>query len=136
METSSVWTKASFSSLGKETKEMLLQQGFRQGDADQCLYTRSRNGHFTCILAYVDDLVLVAERKQEYKEIVHRINKEVEIKEFGDATYYLGIKIEREADRSHLLSQKQKIFESLDTLGPQDAHSVITVIQMEFLKKK
>ena len=34
----------------QELKKMLLQQNFKQGDADQYLFTRCINGHFTCIL--------------------------------------------------------------------------------------
>ena len=108
---------------------MLLQQGFKQGNADT-----PETKMDTFILAYVDNLVLVTHQKTEYMQIVHKLGQEVQIKELGDATFYLGIQIERKADDSYLLSQKQKTVELLHALGMQDARAVATPMQTDFLK--
>lgn len=54
----------------KNLKKMLLQS-FKQGEADQCLHIRSRNGHLACMLSSVDDLIVETWRDQEFKEIIH-----------------------------------------------------------------
>lgn len=56
------------------------------------------------------------------------------MKTLGDATYYLGIQNEKEADGSHLLNQKQKTIDLIDTLGLKDVHSIPIPMQAEFLE--
>ena len=60
-------------------KKMLLQEGFKQDDAEQCMYTRRQSGHLSLILAYVDHLTVAAQLEK-------KLIKEV-IKELGDATF-------------------------------------------------
>ncbi|KAJ7341217.1 hypothetical protein JRQ81_005070, partial [Phrynocephalus forsythii] len=61
--------------------------------------------------------------QSEYQEIGSMLSQKVEVKELDDARYYLGIQIERKADGSLLLSQKQKIIELLYRLGLQEANT-------------
>ena len=64
------------------------------------LVDRSRNGCLIFILVDVD-LIVASQRELKYKEIIHHVNKKVEIKKLGDATYHLGIQKEREVDGSY-----------------------------------
>ena len=54
------------------------------------------------ILTYVDDLMLCCEDQQAIKETVSNLDKEVEVKQLGQAIYYLEIQINREEDGSFL----------------------------------
>lgn len=113
----------------------MLTQHFTQGAADQCLYTKQNDGKWTYLLVYVDDLCFY-EREQDYRDIVYHLNKEVEIKELGEVTYYLGMQVNREEDGSFLLSQKTKILDLLESLGLKDAHPTATPMETNFLKQK
>ncbi|KAJ7329239.1 hypothetical protein JRQ81_015413, partial [Phrynocephalus forsythii] len=87
-------------------------------------------------LMYVDDLMLCCEYQRDIKEIISNLNKEVEIKQLGQVSYYLGIQIDREEDESFLLSQKQKILDLVENLGMQDANPVHTSMETGFYKQK
>lgn len=69
------------------------------------------------IFAYVDDLIIATQRS------IKRLNP----------AYYFGITIGMEAD-GHILNKNHKIFQLLETLGLQDAHSVAIPMQTDFLK--
>lgn len=45
----------------EKLNKMLNQQGYIQGEADQCLYTRHRDGKWTYLLVHVDDLFATKE---------------------------------------------------------------------------
>ena len=81
---------------------------------------RNIDGHLIFILVYVDDLTVATHKEQEYKEIMHKLSQEVKIKKLGDATFYMGIQIEKEANSSYLLNRELKIVELIDTLDMQD----------------
>ena len=74
----------------QELHKMLTQLGYKQGNADKCLYSKSGNGQFSYILAFVDDLIIATENDRDYAQIVQHLSKEVEVKELGDVQYYLG----------------------------------------------
>lgn len=116
--------------------KMLTQLGYKQGDADKCLYSKSNNGQFSYILAFVDDLIIATASEKDYTQIVKHLSKEVEVKELGDVQYYLGIQVEREEDGSFLLSQRQKIHELVEHMQMQDAHPVATPMATDFLKNQ
>ncbi|KAJ7327307.1 hypothetical protein JRQ81_017066 [Phrynocephalus forsythii] len=115
--------------------EMLLQQGFVQGEADPSLYTRSRND--LMLLFWHTWMTSSSQQvRKKYTQLVHRLSELVEIEELGIAMFYLGIQIQKEQDRSYLLRQKQKILELLSLLDMQEAKSVPTPMQTYFLKNQ
>ena len=115
---------------------MLVQLGYKQGNADKCLYSKSSNGQFSYILAFVDDLIIATSNNRDYVQIVKHLSKEVGVKELGDVKYYLGIQVEREEDGSFLLSQRQKINELIECMQLQDANTVATPMATDFLKNQ
>ncbi|XP_053166755.1 uncharacterized protein LOC128351321 isoform X1 [Hemicordylus capensis] len=116
----------------EKLNQLLLKEGFTQGKADPCLYSRLRDNRWTYILTYVDDLILAHEERQDSHEIVQHLNKEIEVKELGSISYYLGIQIEREENGTFLLNQKQKIKDLLECLGLTYANEVSTPMDADF----
>lgn len=118
----------------KRATEILVEIGFINGKADQCLYSRQeKNGSTTYILLYVDDLLVAGESEEITKRVTKQIEKYFEIKDFGNVNHYLGIKIERESDGSFLLDQRAKIVKLLDDHGLLEPKPVATPMKPEFL---
>lgn len=122
--------------LNEKLNQLLTQQHFAQGAEDQCLYTKYKDGKWIYLLTYIDDFLCFYEREQDYKELVEHLNEEVQIKELGDASYYLGMQIDREEDRSFFLSQKTKFLDLIESVGLSDAHPKSTPMETNFLKQK
>lgn len=79
---------------------MIIAQGFKQGEADSCLYSKHKEGHYTLILFQADDLILGHDRQMHYNSMVVCLGREVEIKVLVEDSYYLGISIESEGNDS------------------------------------
>lgn len=61
------------------------------------------------VFAYVDDLIVAHEDNQTIAQLSGKLNKYLEVKDIGEVTYYLGIKIRREEDGSFLIIQTIQI---------------------------
>ena len=71
--------------------ETLLQAVFKRNYSDSCLYTKYKDGKWTYILSYVDDLLLAYVDKNDREKLVKHLSKQVGIKQLGDIKHYLGI---------------------------------------------
>ncbi|XP_040289888.1 secreted RxLR effector protein 161-like [Bufo bufo] len=67
------------------------------------------------------------------KYAVHKLKLNLEIKELGNITLYLGIQIEREEDGSYL-NQSQKMTEILERFHMQDAKEARTPMEPDYPK--
>ena len=81
---------------------------FQSSKKDPCLYSKTeKNGRATYFVLYVDDLLIIGESKKPTKQVSIEISQHFEIKDLGDVSHYLGIKIERKEDGSFLLKNHQ-----------------------------
>ena len=55
-------------------------------------------------LTCVDSLIVFCEDKRSRSKIVRNLNKEIEVKELGEVSFFLGIQIETEEYRTYLLN--------------------------------
>ncbi|XP_054828536.1 uncharacterized protein LOC129325052 [Eublepharis macularius] len=83
---------------------------------------------------YVDDLILCSKEEKDYDEIVH-LSQEVEVKELGVITYYLGVQVERE-DGIYLHSPKQKVLEFLEYMQMKNCKPADTPMEVNYLKQQ
>lgn len=74
---------------------MLINQNFIQSKAAPCLYTQYKKSKFIYILAYVDDLPICHEIKNNFQKIITHQNEEVEVKHLGSVNYYLRTQIKK-----------------------------------------
>ncbi|XP_061468766.1 uncharacterized protein LOC133377995 [Rhineura floridana] len=81
-----------------------------------------------------DDLVLCHQEKEDNDEIVRNLNKEIEVKDLGDISYYLGIQMERGENGSFFINQKQKIMDLMEHLGLTEANVAETPMEVGFCK--
>ncbi|CAI5791624.1 Retrovirus-related Pol polyprotein from transposon TNT 1-94 [Podarcis lilfordi] len=81
---------------------------------------QSNNGQISYVLAFVDDLIIATVNDRDRAQVVKNLSKDVEVKELGKIQFYLGIQVEREEGSSFLLSQKQKIYELIQSMQVQE----------------
>src|SRR5207244_1852615 len=106
----------------QKVNQVLQDEGFTRSQADAGLYTRKeKNGEWSYILLYVDDLIVSSKDMEIIKTLQSRMNNHFETKDLGNASYYLGIQIERKDDGSFRLHQTNKISQMLQDFGMQDA---------------
>lgn len=87
---------------------VLLEKGFKPLDADSCVYVhKSKNDDIDCIITIHVDDILCAATSAVHKGVAKLLNQHYEIKDLGELSWYLGMKIKYAADYSHVeLSQR------------------------------
>ena len=81
---------------------------FKRSNYDSFVYLKmSDDGLFVYLLLYVDDMLIVANDKEEIRKVKVQLNKEFEMKDLGTTKKILGMEIMRNRKAGKLnLSQK------------------------------
>ena len=115
----------------KELNNVLLCEGFSTNDDDKCVYSRFENGECAIICLYVDDMLIFGTCNDIFFKTQLFLRSKVEIKDMGEASVILGVKIIRNGG-SILLSQEKYTEKLLKKFGyyefklvstPYDANS-------------
>lgn len=88
---------------------MLETKGFKSARCDECMFWKGD----TWILAYVDDIVVIAVNHSSIATVIHHLKEELDIKPLGDLRLFLGFSFIRDADGAWL-HQHQYINRILD----------------------
>ncbi|KAI7956392.1 hypothetical protein MJO29_007792 [Puccinia striiformis f. sp. tritici] len=118
----------------KRLTVFLKSIGFQIGVSDPCVFWReeSNNQPATWIFAHVDDLIIISKDPEVFKK---QMEKEFAIKYLGDATFLLGMNIER-FEGGIQINQSQYIDRKLLEYGFMEEHSSSCPINpREYLKK-
>jgi len=87
--------------------EVACSHDFVECKMDKCVYVEQIGGRFVFLVLYVDDVLLVSNEARFLQDTKNFSSKRFDIKDMGEATYVLGIKIDRDRSRGFLgLSQK------------------------------
>ncbi|POV97395.1 hypothetical protein PSTT_15070 [Puccinia striiformis] len=118
----------------KRLTVFLKSIGFKIGASDPCVFWREESEYqpATWIFAHVDDLVIISKDPEVFKK---QMEKEFAIKYLGDATFLLGMNIERFANGIQI-NQSQYIDRKLLEYGFKDEHiSSCPINPREYLKR-
>jgi len=103
-------------------KHELEEIGFSASGADPGLFIRPTGGIVSYILVYVDDLLLAASDKRVVQDLKDVLSSIFDLRDMGDATYFLGMEIQRSrSDHVLLLSQRRFSNELVHKFGLSDA---------------
>ena len=80
----------------------MLKHGFTIMEDDHCVYIKHSNNHFIILSLYVDDILIVGNYKKLIDVTKKWLSSNFEMKDIGEASYVLGIKILRDRSK-HLL---------------------------------
>ena len=84
-------------------------------EKDHCVYVKRFEGSFIILSLYVDDTLLVGNNKEFIKTIKEWLSSTFEMKDMGEASFVLGVKILRDHSRKLLgLSQETYIRKVLE----------------------
>ena len=69
-------------------------------EQDHCVYQKCSNNGFVILSLYVDDLLFAENSKEMIDTITRWLSFNFEMKDMGEASYVLGVKIVREIGRA------------------------------------
>ena len=88
---------------------MIKAYGFIQTSVEVCIYKKVSGSSIAFLILYVDDILLIGNDIEFLDSIKGYLNKNFSMKDLGEATYILGIKIYRDRSR-HLLGLSQSTY--------------------------
>ncbi|KAJ0852133.1 putative RNA-directed DNA polymerase [Helianthus annuus] len=103
--------------------------GFKQSNSDHTLFLKRRNGHVTCLIIYVDDMIITGDDEEEITRLKAMLFKDFEMKDLGRLKYFLGIEVMR-SRKGIFICQKKYILDLLAETGMIDCKPVNTPMMM------
>ena len=95
--------------------EVITLFGFEENIMDQCIYQKVNGSKICFLVLYVDDILLVTNDKGFLYEVKQFLSKNFDMKDMGEASYVIAIKIHRERSQGILgLSQETYINKVLE----------------------
>lgn len=96
--------------------QALTDSGFTQSKHDYSLFTKSNNGNLVVILIYVDDLLITRSDLQEINVAKQSLHRNFKMKDLGELSYFLGIKLAR-SNEGILMSRRKYALEMISEAG-------------------
>jgi len=103
--------------------------GFVENIMDQCIYLKVSGSKICFLVLYVDDILLATNDKGLLHEVKQFLSKNFDMKDMGEASYVIGIKIHRDRFRGILgLSQETYINKILERFRMKDCSPSVAPI--------
>jgi hypothetical protein len=93
--------------------ETIRNFGFKENEEDNCIYRKFRNEKFIFLILYVDDILLANSDVSLLLETKIFLSSNFDMKNLGEASFILGIKIHRDRRNGVLGLSKKMYFEKL-----------------------
>lgn len=106
----------------------MIKQGFERSKADYCLYYKKNLKFY--LLLYVDDLIILCEKKEDIERLKCLLQKEFDMTNLGNNNKftYLGINITK-SDNKITLDQKDYLKDILKLYKMENCNTVATPIE-------
>lgn len=101
--------------------------GFNQSDSDHTLFLKGKQGKLTCLIIYVDDMIITGNDLYEIRRLEERLAGEFEMKILGGLKFFLGIEVTR-SKQGIILSQRKYILDLLAEVGMLECKPVETPV--------
>ena len=113
---------------GRFTQAM-KKNGYRQSNSDHTLFLKRQGRKITCLIIYVDDMIITGDDVDEIKQLRDNLFQEFEMKDLGMLKYFLGIEVLR-SNQGILISQRKYILDLLTETGMIDCKPVDTPVMV------
>ena len=101
----------------------LVSLGFRNTDADSCVYIKSSTSNIMIIGLFVDDLIIACNNVNELNSFKSKISTKFKMKDLGDIKSYLGMEISRNrSSRTITIHQSKYTKNMLEKFRMQDCN--------------
>lgn len=87
----------------------LLLCGFKQSQADNCLYIKRVDKQICYLIIHVDDVLAATNLEKLITDVISKLNESFEIKDLGPVRQFLSIDVHREQNGCYALSQAKYI---------------------------
>jgi hypothetical protein len=109
----------------KKIDSFLREKKFVKCTIEHGVYVRRSNNELLILCLYVDDLLITASCKKEIKDFKGDLNKEFEMSDLGDISYFLGIEFYK-SGRGLMMHQRRYAGEILKRFEMQDCNPTST----------
>ena len=75
---------------------VIIDYGFVENQADQCIYLKNRGAKFIFLVLYFDDILLASNDTRLLFETKDYLSQNFEMKDLGEASFVIGIQIHRD----------------------------------------
>ena len=92
----------------KKLSATLISMGYTKGQGDHTLFIRMYDNAFTCILVYVDDIIIAiaSTSKELTDQVTADLTRCFKFRDLGDLKYFLGLEIARTSAGISLCQRK------------------------------
>ena len=109
--------------------DVITSFDFEENIIDQCIYQKVNESKICFLVLYVDDILLATNDKGLLYEVKQFLSKNFDMKDMGEASHVIGIKIHRARSRGILgLSQETYINKVLERFNMKDCSPSIAPI--------
>ncbi|KAL4284856.1 hypothetical protein GQ457_16G014820 [Hibiscus cannabinus] len=109
--------------------EVISSFGFVENIMDQCIYQKVSGSKICVLILYVNDILLATNDRGMLHEVKQFLSKNFDMKDMGDASYVIGIKIHRDRNKGVLgLSQETYINKVLERFWMKDCSPSVAPI--------
>jgi len=102
---------------GDHLANTLSSLGFVRSSADNCIWTRQRNGHYTYIGCYVDDLLIMGTAQDQVDQVKASLSSTYTMKDLGLMKWCLGMRVTQSPNGDISLDQSLAIKDLCQTYG-------------------
>ena len=100
---------------GRFTKAM-KKFGYSQSNSDHTLFLKKEKEKITCLIIYVDDMIITGNNEEEIADLKGKLFQEFEMKDLGNLKYFLGIEVLR-SKQGNFIHQRKYILDLLAEIG-------------------
>lgn len=109
--------------------DMITSFEFEENIMDQCIYHKISGSKICFLVLYVDDILLATNDKGMLYEVKQFLSKSFDMKDMGEASFVIGVKIQRDRHKGVLgLSQETYINKVLERFRMKDCSPNIAPI--------
>lgn len=101
--------------------------GFQQSNSDHTLFLKKRGDLITCLIIYVDDMIITGNDTEEMENLRKQLFLDFEMKDLGPLKYFLGIEVLR-SNKGIFICQKKYTLDLLTEAGMLECKPVDTPI--------
>ncbi|CAI7844835.1 unnamed protein product [Closterium sp. NIES-54] len=104
-------------------REVLEEIGFTPSSADHSLFMFGEGEQRSFMMVYVDDILILSPSSDLVKEVMLKLQDKFKCKALGDASFYLGLHIERDVEKRCMRVHQRKYLDAFATnFGQSEGH--------------
>uniref|UniRef100_A0A803ND66 Reverse transcriptase Ty1/copia-type domain-containing protein n=1 Tax=Chenopodium quinoa TaxID=63459 RepID=A0A803ND66_CHEQI len=97
-------------------KPVMKKFKYKQSNSDHTLFFKRKGELTTCLIIYVDDMIITGDDIEEIEQLKGKLFQEFEMKDLGNLKYFLGIEVLR-SKGGIFISQRKYILDFLTETG-------------------